>query len=234
MPAESVKLTVALVAGLLSFASPCILPLVPAYLGMLTGISLDSAQERRFGLVARALFFVLGFSLLFVASGATATILGRLVRHNLASLRYLGGLALILLGLHLMGVLRLPFLYRERSLRGMAPGAGYLSAFLTGVFFFAGWVPCVGPVLATILGLASGSDTVLQGVGLLAVYSAGLGIPFIAIALFADQLLPRLRRLNRATRWMEFASGLLVIGIGLAILFDKIALLARFQYGLGQ
>jgi cytochrome c-type biogenesis protein len=229
MPPQNVKLLVALVAGIASFASPCVLPLVPAYLGMLTGISLESDEGHRSGLVPRALLFVLGFSLLFIASGAAATVFGQLVGRNLGLLRRLGGVALVFLGLHLTRILPLPFLYRERSLRGIGAGQGYVAAFLTGAFFFTGWLPCVGPVLAAILVLAGGSDTVLQGVGLLALYCAGLGLPFVAIAVFADFLLPLLRRLNRATRWVEFASGLLVIAIGVAILLDKIALLARFQ-----
>jgi cytochrome c-type biogenesis protein len=216
----SVELSVALLAGLASFASPCVLPLVPAYLGMLTGVSLESWQGRRLEVVIRSLLFVLGFSLLFIAWGAAATVIGRLVSGQMLLLQRIGGLILILLGLHLTGVLRLPFLYRERSLRRLAPGAGYAAAFLTGIFFFAGWVPCVGPVLTAILLLAGRSDTVLQGAGLLALYCVGLGLPFVVIALFADALLPRLRRLSRLTRYVEIASGVLVIAIGLAIFFD--------------
>jgi cytochrome c-type biogenesis protein len=223
----SVKLSVALLAGLASFASPCVLPLVPAYLGMLTGVSLESWQGRRLEVVARSLLFVLGFSLLFIAWGAAASIIGRLVSGQMLLLQRIGGIILVLLGLHLTGILRLPFLYRERSLRRLTPGAGYLAAFLTGIFFFAGWVPCIGPVLTAILLLAGRSDTVLQGAGLLALYCVGFGLPFVVIALFADAILPRLRRLSRLTRWVEIGSGVLVIAIGLAIFFDRYSSVLR-------
>ncbi|MHB0878535.1 MAG: cytochrome c biogenesis CcdA family protein [Anaerolineae bacterium] len=227
MADAGVRLGVALLAGLASFASPCVLPLVPAYLGMLTGVSLESYQGRRFEAVLRSLLFVLGFSLVFIAWGAAASVLGRLVSGQMLLLQRLGGIVLVLLGLHLTGLLKLPFLYRERSLRRLAPGASYLASFLTGVFFFAGWVPCVGPVLTAILLLAGKSETVYQGAGLLALYCIGLGLPFVVIALFADALIPRLRRLSRLTRWVEIASGVLVIAIGLAIFFDRYSFILR-------
>ena len=173
MEAEGVKVTVAFLAGLASFASPCVLPLVPAYLGMLTGLSLEGWASRRGHLLAHAVVFVLGFSLLFVLTGAAATALGRALSRQLPLLQRLGGIALVVLGLHLTGVIRLPFLMRERSLRGAAnPGMGYAASFLTGMFLFTGWVPCVGPVLMAIYMLA-GDETCQVWPG---VYTAGLGV----------------------------------------------------------
>ncbi|NLT43007.1 MAG: cytochrome C biogenesis protein [Anaerolineae bacterium] len=235
MEAEGVKVTVAFLAGVASFASPCVLPLVPAYLGMLAGLGMEGWAARRGQVLLHAVLFVLGFSLLFVISGAAATALGRALSRQLPWLQRVGGLALVLLGLHLIGVVRIPFLARNRSLSGSAkPGAGYLASFLTGMFLFAGWVPCVGPVLMSIYMLAGGSDTVGQGIGLLGAYSLGLGLPFLVVALFADWVIPRLRRLGRAARWVEILSGLLVIAVGLAIMFDALSVLARYGSFLGM
>lgn len=229
MEAEGVKLTVAFLAGVASFASPCVLPLVPAYLGMLTGLSLDGWAAGRGRLLAHAALFVLGFSFLFVLSGAAATALGRSLGRQLPWLQRLGGIALVALGLHLTGVLRLPFLLRQRSLRSSAnPGMGYVASFLTGAFLFTGWVPCVGPVLMAIYMLAGGSETVSQGVLLLGVYSAGLGLPFLLVAIFAGYAVPLIRRFSRAARWVEVASGVLVIAVGLAVFFDALVVLSRY------
>lgn len=234
MEAEGVKVTVALLAGVASFASPCVLPLVPAYLGMLAGLTLEGWAARRWQVLLHALLFVLGFSLLFIVTGAAATALGRTLSRQLPRLQRVGGLALVVLGLHLMGVIQIPFLLRTRDLSGAAkPGAGYLASFLTGMFLFTGWVPCVGPVLMAIYMLAGGSETLGQGVVLLAAYSAGLGLPFLLVAVFAGALIPRLRRLGRAARWVEVVSGLLVIGVGLAVFFDALAVLARYGSFLG-
>lgn len=140
----------------------------------------------------------------------------------------------MVLGLHLTGVIRLPFLMRERSLRGAAnPGMGYAASFLTGVFLFTGWVPCVGPVLMAIYMLAGGSETVGQGVMLLGVYSAGLGVPFLLVALFAGYMIPLMRRFSRAAHWVEVGSGVLVVAVGLAVFFDALTVLARYGSFLG-
>ena len=211
------------------------LPLVPAYLGMLTGLSLErEAADRRLVLL-HAVLFVLGFSLLFVLWGAAATALGRLLGQHLPWIQRLGGVGLVVLGLHLLGVVRIPFLYRERSLRSesLRPGAGYLASFMAGAFFFSGWVPCVGPVLAAILMLSASSQTVGQGALLLAVYSLGLGIPFVAMALFAGYLVQWVRRFGRASRWVEVASGVMVILIGLAVFFDTLVVLSQYPSWFG-
>lgn len=222
-------LTVALVAGVASFASPCVLPLVPAYLAMLTGLSLEGWSGRRRQVLAHAVLFVLGFTLVFVLWGAAATVLGRLLGRYMDWLQRLGGILLILLGLHMLRAISLPFLYREQTLRSVRSEVGYVASFLTGVFFFAGWVPCVGPVLMAILALAGNSQSVYQGMALLSVYSLGLGVPFLLLALFAGYLIPWVRRFSRAGRWVEIASGTLVIAIGVTIFFDVLVVLARYQ-----
>ncbi len=228
------KFTAAFLAGVVSFASPCVLPLVPAYLGMLTGLSLENWAGRRWQVLGHALFFVLGFSLLFIVSGAAATALGRALYQYMTVIRQVGGVILVILGLHMLGLIRIPLLYRPRSLAVSAkPGAGYAASFLTGMVLFSGWVPCVGPVLMAIYMLAGSSTTVGQGALLLAVYSAGLAVPFLAVALFAGYLIPYLRRFSRLTRWVEMLSGILVIVIGIAIFFDTFVVLSRFTNSLG-
>jgi len=225
---EGVGVAVAFLAGLASFASPCVLPLVPAYLGMLTGLSLDGLAEHRSQVLTDALLFVLGFSLVFVGWGAAATAIGRLISQHMVWVQRVGGICLVLFGLHLVGALRLPILYREHSLRSVRSRTGYLASFLTGVFFFAGWVPCVGPVLAAILMLAGKSETIWNGIGLLGAYSLGLGLPFLLMAFFAGYVLPVVPRLGRATRWIEATSGVIVMAIGIAIFFDTLVVFSRY------
>jgi len=227
MEGEGLKFTVAFLAGLASFASPCVLPLVPAYLGMLTGLGLEGLSERRYHVLLHALLFVLGFTLLFVITGAAATAFGRALGRQIVWVQRLGGIALVCLGLHMLRVLQLPFLYREQTLRGSHWGAGYLASFLTGAVFYAGWVPCIGPVLTAVYALAGSSQTLGKGMALLAVYSGGLGIPFLVVAFFAGAILPWLRRLGRAARWVEVGSGILVIAIGVAIFFDRLVDFSR-------
>ena len=235
MEGLSVGPAISFLAGLLSFASPCVLPLVPAYLGLLSGQASGWGRVRSAEALAHGAAFVGGFSLVFVLWGASATAIGKAVGRQLPWLQRAGGLFLILLGLHLAGALRLPFLYR---LQLPVPAAarrsgGYLSAFLAGAFVFCGWVPCVGPVLTAILFLASKAQTVAQGAFLLATYCLGLGLPFLVLAAFAGPLLQRLKRLGRAARALEVVSGLLVAGIGLAALADWFVVLARYSAWFG-
>jgi len=201
---------------------------VPAYLGMLTGLNLEGLGKQRYQALAHATLFVAGFSLLFALSGAAATALGQALSRYMTWIQRLGGIFLVLMGLHLLRIVPLPFLYREQSLRSLRPEAGYLASFLTGMVFFAGWVPCVGPVLAAILMLASSTAAVSRGTTLLLAYSLGLGLPFLIMAMFAGYLLPCLRRFNRAVRWAEVVSGILVILIGVAVFFDTLVVFSRY------
>src|SRR3984885_2880362 len=184
--ASDVTLSAAAAAGLLSFLSPCVLPLVPPYLTFIAGTTIeDVAYERvaraRRDVLLAAILFVLGFSTVFVALGATASVFGQVLRAHIATLSLIAGLAIILMGLHFLGVFRLGLLYREKRLEVAKP-LGLWGAFVMGLAFAFGWTPCIGPILAAILSIAASEQTALRGAALLAVYSIGLGLPFLLAA----------------------------------------------------
>jgi cytochrome c-type biogenesis protein len=218
-------------AGLLSFLSPCVLPLVPIYLGYLTGAGAGNqgvtlAQSRLFTL-AHGVAFVIGFSLVFVAWGAIGGAIGALVTHEW--FRRIGALLIILMGLHLLGVIRIPLLYMEKRMemrRGADPNV--FSSLMIGATFGAGWTPCVGPVLAGILSLAALQGDVLQGASLLGIYSLGLAVPFLLVAFGLGQASASIRRLGPYLRYVEMASGALLILIGLMLFTDQFAMLNRY------
>ena len=176
-PPATLGVVVAFAAGLLSFLSPCVLPLVPSYIGFLTGMSLDDVTVRRRAALAHALLFVLGFSLVFILLGASATALGRALNYYQVWLQRIGGGLIILFGLVCLGVIKADFLSRERRVEVEQKPVGYLGSALVGMAFGAGWTPCIGPVLGAILGLAATSQDLSRGVLLLASYSAGLAVP---------------------------------------------------------
>ena len=185
--ATDVSLPAAAVAGLLSFLSPCVLPLVPPYLTFIAGTTIEDVAYERVGRARRDIFlaavlFVLGFSTVFVALGATASVFGQVIRQHIQFLSVLAGLAIVLMGLHFLGVFRLSFLYREKRLEVEKP-LGLWGAYVLGLAFAFGWTPCIGPILAAILAVAASEQTVGRGAFLLAVYSLGLGIPFLIAAL---------------------------------------------------
>jgi cytochrome c-type biogenesis protein len=224
-----IGLGIALLAGFLSFASPCVLPIVPGYLTFITGMSFDelTGQQGRSQLVASALLkslpFVLGFSLVFIALGASASAVGAALRANLGLMKTLAGLGIIILGLHLAGVIQIPVLQQERRLEGepTAPGVG--RAFIAGIFFAFGWTPCVGPILAGILAMAATAETLNRGVLLLASYSLGLGIPFVLSAAFLNGFLSLFKGVKGYLRQIEMASGMLLVLVGLLIFTDKLS-----------
>ncbi len=215
----------AFLAGLFSFLAPCVLPLVPAYLGYLSGYAVVKPQgeertwHERFFVALHAASFVVGFSIVFVLMGIAAGTLGQLLRG--AWLRYAGGIIIIFFGLALMNLLNLPFLYREAKLewRGNRKW-GFLSSALIGVVFAAGWTPCVGPALTAILLLSAKSETVVQGAFLLAVYAAGMGLPFILAGVFIDQLSAVLNRVGRYLPLIQKLSGALLVLIGVLLITD--------------
>lgn len=179
-------------------------------------------MTRRFHTFLHSVFFVLGFSVIFVALGATATVLGQLLLGIRPWIQRIGGIAVIILGLHVMGVIAIPLLYSEKRVRVRAnPRLGYLSSFLVGLFFAAGWTPCLGPVLATLLTWAASSTELWQGVVMLAFYSLGFAIPFLLTGLVFEAATGFLRRLNRHMRVISVVSGILLIGIGLLMLTDS-------------
>ena len=221
-------LAAAFLAGLLSFLSPCVLPLTPIYIAQLVGPGVWrlSAEEpdarrriRRVALVT-ALAFVGGFSLAFIALGATASELGNLLAAHATELRQIGGVVLIALGLYVTGLLPLPWLDRTRGIPLRMGKPGYVTAFVVGLIFALGWTPCVGPILAGILTLAAQGGTLRAGVLLLAVYSLGLSLPFLALGLAFDRLAPLLTRLRRWSRTIEALTGLLLMLMGVMILMN--------------
>jgi len=223
MPVSSaVSVPTAFVFGLLSFFSPCVLPLVPAYLSYMSGVSVEELMESRGSEAlkrtgAKSVLFVLGFSAVFVAMGATATSVGQLLAAKMDILMKIGGVVIVILGMHMTGVFRIKALYAEKRFHMRLRNVGFVGAFLIGVTFAFGWTPCVGPVLAGILTLAVNSETVLRGVGLLAVYSLGLGIPFIITGFAAGTALAALAKFKSRLRKIEIASGILVVIVGILV-----------------
>jgi cytochrome c-type biogenesis protein len=233
MEAESLGWVVAFSAGLLSFLSPCVLPLVPSYATFITGMSLDelrvqeSARARRAVLV-HGLLFVLGFTAVFMALGASATFLGALLRYASRWVQAVGGGLLILFGLYLLGWLRLPGAEREWRMHLANKPVGYLGTVLVGITFGAGWTPCIGPVLGGILTLAATRGSVGEGVGLLGVYSAGLAVPFLLSTLLIERFLTGFKRFRTWLPWVNRASGVLMLGLGVLMITGSFTLLSAF------
>ncbi|HLH13058.1 MAG TPA: cytochrome c biogenesis protein CcdA [Methylovirgula sp.] len=219
---SDVTLSAAGAAGLLSFLSPCVLPLVPPYLTFIAGTTIeDVARERvsraRRDVLFAAILFVLGFSTVFVALGATASVFGQVLRAHLATLSFLAGIAIILMGLHFLGLFRLAFLYREKRVNVEKP-LGLWGAYVMGLAFALGWTPCIGPILAAILAIAASEETVGRGAALLAVYSLGLGIPFVLAAVAFEPFIGFLKRFRAHFGMVERVVGVLLIATGIGFL----------------
>ena len=224
---HDVTLPAALLAGLISFLSPCVLPLVPPYLIYLTGATIeqvantgDVARSRRAVLLS-ALLFVLGFSTVFVALGASASLIGGVIRAWSAQLSILAGIVIIVMGLHFLGLTRIGFLMREGRL-SMPKPVGLWGAYLMGLAFAFGWTPCIGPILAAILSVAAAEATVAKGAGLLAVYSAGLGIPFLLAAVMIEQFSSLFARMKRHLATVEKVMGVLMVLTGIGFLTGSV------------
>ena len=227
---ESVGILVAFSAGVLSFLSPCVLPLVPSYLSFVTGVSLEDMQEGidRKATLTHSLLFVLGFSIIFIVLGASASFLGVFLRHYEVWIARVGGLAIMILGLHLTGILRIGALLKERRLHMADKPSGYLGSMGVGAAFGAGWTPCIGPILAGILTIAATSSSVITGAALLGIYSAGLAIPFLISAVAIDRFLIFFSKIKTKLLLIERISGFLFIGFGLVLLTGTMTLLNNF------
>lgn len=239
---ENVSLVAAFVAGFLSFISPCVLPLIPGYLSYISGITVEEmrgasgggavavaappAARRR--VLVTSLAFVLGFSLVFVSLGASASAVGQFLMEELSLLGKIAGAIIIVFGLHTMGVLKIGWLYAEKRVQTTKKPAGPLGAVLVGVAFAFGWTPCIGPILAAILAVAAAQETVGQGVQLLAVYSLGLGIPFIATSLAINQFFAAFAKIRRYYHAVEIASGALLVAIGVLIFTNRFTVIAQY------
>jgi len=225
---NEVGILIALTAGVFSFLSPCVLPLVPSYLTFVTGMSLDDLEEGvdRRATMIHSLLFVGGFSLIFVMLGASASFLGQFFRQYDLWVARIGGVIIILLGLHMTGVFRLMPLMREKRMHLADKPAGYLGTLGVGMAFGAGWTPCIGPVLGAILTYGFNQETVWAGVGLLSVYSLGLAIPFLVASVALDWFLQTFQKYRRFIPVVEKASGVLLIGLGILLLTGTFTVLS--------
>jgi cytochrome c-type biogenesis protein len=229
---SSLGLAVAFLAGVLSFLSPCVLPLVPSYIGFLTGLTLPEISNRRRHTVTHAALFVLGFSLIFILLGAGATALGRALRFYEDWLARVGGVLIIIFGLYLLGVLKIPGLGTEKRVHIEDKPIGYLGSVLVGVAFGAGWTPCIGPVLGAILGLAATQADLGRGIGLLVAYSAGLAVPFLLAALAMDRFIDWFQAFRRHLGLVQKVSGALLLLVGVLLVSGQFTRLAGWLQGL--
>jgi cytochrome c-type biogenesis protein len=237
---ENVTLFAAFLAGVLSFVSPCVLPLIPGYLSFVSGVTLDEMRggtssaavvpapgARRKAVIA-SIAFVLGFSIVFISLGASATALGGFLMERLTLLGKIAGVVIILFGLHMMGVLKIGWLYSEKRMQTSRKPAGFFGAMLVGIAFAFGWTPCIGPILAAILAVAAAQESVGQGVKLLAVYSLGLGVPFIATSLAINQFFAASARIRKHYHAIEVVSGVLLVVVGVLIFTNKFTIIAQY------
>ena len=222
----------AFAAGIASFLSPCVLPLVPGYLSLISGLSLEELSQgqgkTKPHVLGSALCFVLGFSLVFTALGASASTAGRLLSAHMGLVQKAAGSLIVLFGLHLSGLVPLRWLYYEKRLSISGFAAGRAGAFLVGLAFACGWTPCIGPVLGAILALAATQETLRQGVVLLLLYSLGLGLPFLAAAWGLGAFTRILSRYKRYIRWSEAVCGVLLIAVGMLVFSNRLSYLVRF------
>jgi cytochrome c-type biogenesis protein len=217
--------------GFTSFMSPCILPLVPSYVSYITGINYDelvNPESRKKNMkvaLFHSLIFVAGFSIVFVLLGATAFIFGSFLWQHLDILRIVGGVFVVIMGIFVMDVVNIPFLQQEARLHIKTRPAGYAGTFVVGMVFAAGWTPCTGPFLGSVLALATEADTVGRGMALLTFYSLGLGIPFILSAIAISAFLSSFGRLKKHLKTIKIISGIILIAMGVLLIMDKLTVL---------
>ena len=229
---EEVSILVVFLAGVISFVSPCVLPLVPAYVGYITGSSVQNItrdKSKKF-IFIRALSFVVGFSIIFIIMGASATYLGRIFAQHRLLFTRISGLIIILFGLQISEVWRFKILFREVRVKKPKRIKNCFSSILMGATFAAGWTPCVGPILGSVLVYAGSSATVERGVLLLSSYSLGLGIPFVLTALFIDRFVDFSGRIGKYASVISKVSGFILILFGVLLFFDQIQYIARYLY----
>lgn len=231
---------IAFTAGTLSFASPCVLPLIPSYLTYITGLSFSQLDEAhpnakvRLTVVLHSLCFIFGFSAIFILLGAIAGIASSQIeaylREGLEWIEKIGGFLIILFGVHLTGLFHFGALLGEKRVQLHKKPGGFIGTFLVGIAFAAGWTPCIGPILASILVVAASSGQVGEGVGLLAVYSLGLGVPFLLSGLLFHQFLTAFKRFRKYIRLIEIATGVMLITVGIMLMFNLLGDITMFFY----
>lgn len=224
---QQISLFLAFIAGLASFISPCILPLIPAYISFITGISIkeltESNQKEKslHKIFLDTCFFILGFSIIFILLGASATLLGSFILEKQRSLQIIGGIVVIVLGLHITGAFKLKFLEYEKRISLKARPVNIISSFVTGVVFAIAWIPCVGPIFASILIYAGTQQTVSKGITLLAAYSLGLAIPFLLTSLAINAFLNFFQKIKKYFKVISLISGIILVIIGILIITNN-------------
>jgi len=231
MGTESVGVLVAFLAGVLSFLSPCVLPLVPSYISFITGLSLEELGERRWAAFRHALLFVSGFTVIFLLLGASATQLGRFLNYNQVWLERIGGLLIIFFGLYLLGAIRWGPLSQERRVHMQNKPVGYLGSFLVGIAFGAGWTPCIGPILGSILMYTGVKSTLGQGLLLLLAYSVGLAVPFLLAAVAVEKFIDWFKKFRRFIPLMTRITGAVLVFVGVLLVSGYFTLLATWLQG---
>ncbi len=227
---KDISLILAFSAGLLSFLSPCILPLIPAYISYLTGSSIKeiSSNKQKLYTLYKAIGFSIGFSIIFIVMGLSVTALGRYFDKYQDYIRIIGGILVIIFGLHISGLIKIKFLYYERRITEPNKLRSGASSIILGMSFAAGWTPCIGPILSSILIYASGAETLSKGVLLLVAYSIGLAVPFIFTALAIESLAKYIRRVSKYMNIISIISGILLIVVGVLILTDRMLVLNSY------
>lgn len=223
-----ISIPLAFGAGVLSFFSPCILPLIPAYIMYITGVSVEEdLKKKRLSALIKTLGFVLGFTIIFMIMGSSASFIGKLFIRNKEIFAKISGIIIIIFGLNMMGILNLKFMNLNKRVKAPKKMTHWFSSILMGMAFAAGWTPCFGPVLASILIYAGGTATVSKGIILLLVYSLGMGVPFILTALFINVFVNLLERAEKFLKYMPMISGVIMVIFGLLIFFNKIVDISR-------
>jgi len=231
---EQVNFATAFVFGLLSFISPCVLPIVPGYLSFISGLSFDemmnesSAKTVRKKLLLNSLLFVCGFSLVFIILGASASVVGKFLQANLEIIGKVAGVVIIIFGLHMIGVFKIKFLQYEKRFQSNAKPLGLIGSFVVGLAFAFGWTPCIGPILASILAIAAEQNSVGKGIVLLSFYSAGLGIPFLLTGLSISVFYKFFNRFKRHLHKVEVVGGVLLVIFGILIMTNSLTILSKY------
>ncbi|MDD2580596.1 MAG: cytochrome c biogenesis protein CcdA [Desulfuromonadaceae bacterium] len=234
MTSHNVTYIGAFIAGLLSFLSPCVLPLIPSYITYITGLSFADLQAEhpahiiRQKTILHSLFFIAGFTVVFVLLGASATYIGSVLQENAVIIRKIGGVLLVILGIHVTGILPLRFLLGEKRVTIKHKPAGYVGSFLVGIAFAAGWTPCIGPILAAILAVAATEESVYHGIVLLLLYSMGLGVPFFLSALAMHRFLTIFNRFKKYIHLFEIITGIFLMVIGVLIYTNWLSRLSGY------
>ncbi len=229
---DQVNFFIAFVSGILSFLSPCVLPIVPGYLSFISGLSFDemmneqSAAQVRKKLLMNSLMFVLGFSLVFIILGASASVVGKFLQSNLDIISKVAGVVIIVFGLHMIGVFKIKFLQYEKRIQSGSKPLGVIGSFVVGLAFAFGWTPCIGPILASILAVAAQQDSVGKGIMLLSFYSAGLGIPFLLTGLSISIFYKVFNRFKRHLHKVEVVGGVLLVIFGVLIMTNSLRIVS--------